>query len=90
MITKERQIQGREVALCFNDNQTFQRAAERLWSDDLRDIPFELVGQKNTFIIPASAEKYFKDLLYESSIVLRASELPPYEIAKLRAEQGPY
>ncbi len=76
-------------ALRFRTDKDFAIAAEILWSDSLRDIPYDLVGNR-TIILPAEAVGYFRSLKFTNTQVLTPLDLPPKELAELRKEQGPY
>lgn len=76
-------------ALQFRSTEDFASAAKLLWSGNLRDLPFDLVGNR-TIIVPAEAAPFFSGLDATETDLLHPGDLPPEELAELRKEQGPY
>jgi hypothetical protein len=76
-------------ALQFHTPGDFAAAAKLLWNDQLRDLPYDLVGSR-TIIIPAEAVPFFHGLEVTETDVLHPGDIPPQELADLRKEQGPY
>jgi len=76
-------------ALQFPAPEQFAAAAELLWSNELRDLPYDLVGRR-TIIVPVEAVPCFAGIECTVSDVLLPDELPPEELAELRKERGPY
>ena len=65
-------------AVRFADATQFAAAAELLWSEKLRDLPYDLTGNR-TIIIPLEAVPYFQDLSCTITAVLHPDDLPPDE-----------
>ena len=76
-------------ALQFRTPEHFAAAAKLLWTGELRDLPYDLVGN-HTIIVPAEAVPFFRGLEVTETDVLHPSEMPPQELSELRKEQGPY
>jgi hypothetical protein len=76
-------------ALTFPSREQFAAAAELLWTGQLRDLPYDLVGN-HTIIVPAEAVAFFRGLEVTETDVLHPSDMAPQELADLRKEQGPY
>jgi hypothetical protein len=76
-------------ALQFRTPEHFAAAAQLLWTGELRDLPYDLVGHR-TIIVPAEAVPFFDGLEATETEVLHPSDLPPQELSDLRKEQGPY
>lgn len=76
-------------ALQFSTADDFAEAAKRLWSPELRDLPFDLAGNR-TVIVPQAAVDYFRGLTFTESDVLSPHDLTGEELADLRRRQGPY
>jgi hypothetical protein len=76
-------------ALQFRTPEHFAVAAKLLWTGELRELPYDLVGN-HTIIVPADAVSYFLGLEVTETGVLQPSDMPPQELSELRAEQGPY
>jgi hypothetical protein len=76
-------------AVQFPSPEQFAAAAELLWSERLRDLPYDLVGNR-TIIVPAESLPFFEGLNFTVTDVLRPAELAPEELAELRQERGPY
>ncbi len=75
--------------LQFKSEAAFSEAAKRLYADELRDLPYDLLGDR-TIIVPSEALAYFDGLDFAETEILSSADLPPEEIAQLRKEQGPY
>ena len=75
-------------ALQFSTEEQYAKAAELLWGD-LRELPFDIVGN-HTIIIPAEATRCFDGLEFTETEVLSPNDLPADELAALRRECGPY
>jgi orotate phosphoribosyltransferase len=71
------------VALKFVDIENFSKAGEILDKEE-KGLPYDLVGD-NTIIIPKEAIECFKGLKFAVTEVISAGDLPPEEIAALRA-----
>jgi hypothetical protein len=76
-------------ALQFPTPEQFAAAAELLWSERLRDLPYDLVGNR-TIIVPAESLPFFEGLSFTITDVLSPDELAAEELAELRNERGPY
>jgi hypothetical protein len=76
-------------ALRFSSAKDFALAANRLYSDRLRDLPYDLVGNR-TVIVPQEAVACFKGLAFTETAVLSPEDLHSEELADLRRQQGPY
>lgn len=76
-------------ALQFRTPEHFAAAAKLLWSGELRELPYDLVGN-HTIIVPAEAVPFFRGLEVTETDVLHAGDIPPQELSELRKEQGPY
>ena len=76
-------------ALQFRSREHFAAAAKLLWTGELRDLPYDLVGC-HTIIVPAEAVPYFRGLEVTETNVLHPCDMPPQELSELRKEQGPY
>jgi hypothetical protein len=76
-------------ALHFKSEAAFSEAARRLYAAELRDLPYDLLGDR-TIIVPSEALAYFDGLDFAETEILSSADLPPREIAQLRKEQGPY
>lgn len=83
-------LYGEIRALKFISDEDFEKAIKLLYSQKLRECPYDLVGD-NTIIIPVQAVRYFKKekLDFKDTRVIRAGELPPQERYKLR-KQGTF
>ena len=76
-------------ALQFRTREHFATAAKLLWTGELRDLPYDLVGN-HTIIVPAEAVPFFRGLEVTETDVLHPGDMPPQELSELRKEQGPY
>ncbi len=78
-------------ALTFASREDFDAAIALVWTEELIEMPHDLVGSY-TMIVPPEAVPFFKrsGLKFEDTEVLSAGDLPPEEIAQLRREQGGY
>jgi hypothetical protein len=73
----------------FPSPEQFAAAAELLWSEKLRDLPYDLVGNR-TIIVPLESLPFFEGLNYTVTDVLHPDELTAEELTELRKERGPY
>jgi hypothetical protein len=76
-------------ALQFSTREHFAAAAQLLWTGDLRDLPYDLVGN-HTIVVPAEAVPFFRGLDATETDVLHPGDMPAQELSDLRKEQGPY
>ncbi len=76
-------------AVQFSTARDFAAAAELLWTDQLRDMPYDLAGNR-TVLVPAEALCCFDGLSFAATDVLSTADLPPAELAELRRDQGSY
>jgi hypothetical protein len=76
-------------ALQFRTPEHFAAATTLLWIGELRDLPYDLVGNR-TIIVPAEAVLFFRGLEVTETDVLNPGDVPPQELSDLRKEQGPY
>ncbi|MCI0639795.1 MAG: hypothetical protein L0Y72_24390 [Gemmataceae bacterium] len=76
-------------ALHFRTREGFAAAAKLLWSGELADLPYDLVGN-HTILVPAEAVPYFRGLDPTETEVLQPRDMPPTELAELRKEMGPF
>ncbi len=76
-------------ALHFHSREHFAAAAQLLWTGELCDLPYDLVGN-HTILVPAEAVPYFRGLDATETKVLQPREMSPEELSELRKEMGPY
>jgi hypothetical protein len=76
-------------ALQFHTREHFAAAAQLLWNSELRDLPYDLVGN-HTIIVPAEAVPFFRGLELTETEVLHPGDVSDHELSELRKDQGPY
>ena|SRR5579859_2238508 len=77
-------------SMTFEDDAQGDAAIDLLWTDPLRDMPWDLAGG-DSIIVPAEAVQFFREagLKFIENELLTHDDLTAAELNELR-KQGPY
>ena len=73
------------ISLKFTSGKDIDEAISRLFSDELREMPYDIPGGY-TLIVPRNSVPYFAGLSFKASNVLSPEDVSPAELAELRCQ----
>jgi len=73
------------VALRFASSKDTDEAISRLFSDELREMPYDIPGG-DTLIVPGEAIAYFAGLQFKTSDILSPEDVSLEELNELRRQ----